>query len=105
VTGLFPGDPQNGASSGEVEPGDDEPEIRVPSHPRNSARTSRPLYMVRPHDTLRSIARNTLGEARRAGEILELNRELIDDPAHLIAGQLLELPEDAVTPGAEIRSR
>ena len=54
-----------------------------------------PTYRVRPHDTLRSIARDTLGESRRYREILELNRDLIDDPAHLTPGQVLTLPEDA----------
>jgi nucleoid-associated protein YgaU len=46
---------------------------------------------------LRSIARDTLGDARRADEILELNRGAIDDPAQLVVGQVLELPEDART--------
>ena len=57
--------------------------------------TTRPIYKVRPYDTLRTIARDTLGDSRRANEILELNREIIDDPRHLIVGQILELPEDA----------
>jgi nucleoid-associated protein YgaU len=56
-----------------------------------------PVYKVRPYDTLRSIARDTLGEPRRADEIMDLNRELIKDPSHLIAGQMLRLPEDART--------
>jgi nucleoid-associated protein YgaU len=67
----------------------DEPEVR----PRDVA--TRPIYKVRPYDTLRTIARDTLGNARRADEILDLNRDLIDDPSHLIVGQILELPEDA----------
>ena len=57
----------------------------------------RPVYRVRAYDTLRSIARDTLGSSRRADEILELNRGLIDDPAQLVVGQVLELPEDART--------
>ena len=44
---------------------------------------------------MRSIARDTLGDSRRAGEILELNREVIDDPNYLTTGQEIELPEDA----------
>ena len=68
-----------------------EPEIR----PRDAV--TRPIYKVRQYDTLRTIARDTLGDARRAGEILELNRDIIDDPRHLIVGQILELPEDART--------
>ena len=75
------------------------------ARPRASAPANRPVYKVRPYDTLRSIARDTLGDARRAGEILELNRDLIDDPTHLIAGQLIELPEDADTRRATITYR
>jgi nucleoid-associated protein YgaU len=62
-------------------------------------RPRRPLYKVRPLETLRSIARDTLADSHRADEILELNRDLIDDPRHLVAGQVLELPEDARTGG------
>lgn len=55
----------------------------------------RPRYKVRRYETLRSIARDTLGDSHRADEILELNEAVIDDPTHLITGQVLELPEDA----------
>lgn len=54
-----------------------------------------PVHKVRPRETLRSIARDRLGNSRRADEILQLNRGLIDDPANLVAGQILALPEDA----------
>jgi nucleoid-associated protein YgaU len=78
-------------TAGETSPVDD---------PSAATRESRyrpryPVYKVRRYDTLRSIARNTLGDSRRADEILELNRTVIDDPGHLISGQLLDLPEDA----------
>ncbi len=62
-------------------------------------RPRRPLYKVRPFETLRSIARDTLADSHRADEILDLNRDVIDDPRHLVAGQILELPEDARTGG------
>ena len=68
---------------------DREPEIR----PRDAV--TRPIYKVRQYDTLRTIARDTLGDSRRADEILDLNRDIIDDPGHLIVGQILDLPEDA----------
>ena len=68
---------------------DREPEIR----PRDAV--TRPIYKVRQYDTLRTIARDTLGDSRRASEILDLNRDLIDDPGQLIVGQILQLPEDA----------
>ena len=38
-----------------------------------------------------------LGDSHRANEILDLNRDLIDDPTHLTVGQMLELPDDART--------
>jgi hypothetical protein len=62
---------------------------------RPQAAASRPIYKVRQYDTLRTIARDTLGDAHRADEILNLNRDIVDDPGHLIVGQVLELPEDA----------
>jgi len=76
-----------------------EPETKTAARPRasGSAASRRPVYKVRQYDTLRSIARDMLGDSRRASEILDLNRDLIDDPTHLIVGQVLELPEDART--------
>ncbi len=56
---------------------------------------AQPTYKVRKHDTLRSIARDTLGDSRRYREILQLNRDVIDDPTHLTSGQVLTLPDDA----------
>ena len=60
---------------------------------------TRPTYRVRQHDTLRSIARDTLGDPHRYREILDLNRDAIDDPARLPAGLSLTLPDDAVVRG------
>ncbi|MDX2036240.1 MAG: LysM peptidoglycan-binding domain-containing protein [Isosphaeraceae bacterium] len=57
---------------------------------------SRPTYRVRTDDTLRSIARDVLGDSRRDRELLELNRALISDPRRLTPGQVLVLPSDAV---------
>jgi nucleoid-associated protein YgaU len=57
---------------------------------------SRPTYRVRSDDTLRSIARDVLGDSRRDRELLELNRSLISDPRRLTPGQVLVLPSDAV---------
>jgi len=56
---------------------------------------SGPVHKVRSRETLRSIARDRLGDSRRAEEIYELNRDVIDDPARLAAGQELLLPDDA----------
>jgi hypothetical protein len=57
---------------------------------------TRPTYRVRTYDTLRSIARDTLGDSHRYREILDLNRDVIDDPTRLVSGQTLTLPEDAI---------
>ena len=76
----------------------DEPETRTVARPRSiGTAPRRPVYKVRLYDTLRSIARDSLGDSRRSSEILELNRDLIADPSQLIVGQVLELPEDART--------
>jgi nucleoid-associated protein YgaU len=77
----------------------DAPETRTAARPRATAVASkrRPVYKIRKYDTLRSIARDMLGDSHRSSEILDLNRDLIDDPAHLIVGQILELPDDART--------
>jgi nucleoid-associated protein YgaU len=60
-----------------------------------SGRPRLPLHKIRPQETLRSIARDTLGDSRRAPEILDLNRDVIDNPNHLTPGQVIDLPEDA----------
>jgi nucleoid-associated protein YgaU len=67
----------------------DEPVVGPTVRPR------RPQYRVHARETLRSIARDTLGDSRRASEILDLNADAIDDPNRLIPGQILELPDDA----------
>jgi nucleoid-associated protein YgaU len=85
------------------------PEIPPDPRPRNRTNPSstaiRLTYKVRPYDTLRSIARDTVGDASRAAEILELNRELIGDPAQLTPDLVLTLPDDARTGRAQSSSR
>jgi nucleoid-associated protein YgaU len=80
----------------------DDTQADDPPSSRTSARSGatsprRPAYKVRQFDTLRSIARDMLGDSHRGSEILDLNRDLIDDPAHLTVGQVIELPDDART--------
>jgi nucleoid-associated protein YgaU len=58
-------------------------------------RSSRPIHVVRDRETLRSIARDTLGDARRADEIENLNRDVIVDVSALEPGMRLRLPADA----------
>ena len=50
------------------------------------------LYIVRPGDTLGSIARAQLGNANRWPEIFALNRDIISNPNRIIPDQVLVLP-------------
>ena len=84
---------------------DDSAATRLSARPRNPAAVNRPVYKVRRYDTLRSIARDILGDSRRADELYDMNRDVIADPTRLILGQLLELPEDADTRRLTIRDR
>jgi nucleoid-associated protein YgaU len=95
-----PYDAQSRSTSGALDSDVDETESRTSARPRaggSAPAPGRPVYRVRPYDTLRSIARDTLRSSRRADEILELNRGLIDNPNQLVVGQVLELPDDART--------
>ncbi len=88
------------SAGGEIELPTSDPfsdEDRDGSEPATAppAKARRPSYRVRADETVRTIARDVLGDSRRANEILELNPGVINDPYHLIPGQLLELPEDA----------
>ncbi len=65
--------------------------------PLDSEPERRPIHVVRPGETLRSIARDTLNDAHRDSEILDLNRPKITDGARLPEGLRLALPFDAET--------
>ncbi len=53
------------------------------------------MYEVRPGDTLSVIARTKLGSKDRAGEIFEVNRDKMETPAQLRAGQHIRIPRGA----------
>lgn len=67
-----------------------------------------PTYTVEPRDTLWAIAEQTLGDPFRWGEIWELNAQrdmggrTFVDPDLIIPGWRLQLPADALVPGAEL---
>jgi nucleoid-associated protein YgaU len=63
-----------------------------PGTPRDEPRveTSTRTYTVQSGDTLADIARRRLGSARRAAELIELNK--LDDPDRLKVGMTLKLP-------------
>jgi nucleoid-associated protein YgaU len=50
------------------------------------------LYVVRPGDTLSTIARAELGDANRWPEIFARNRDIITNPDRIIPGHVLVLP-------------
>ena len=58
-------------------------------------RLDRPVHRVRPRENLRTIARDFLGDARRADEIVELNPDLVLNALRVDVGTLLVLPDDA----------
>lgn len=61
--------------------------------PRRQPPKARRVHIVRPNETLRSIARKVLGDSRREQELLELNADLIENPPHVEVGTPLRLPE------------
>jgi nucleoid-associated protein YgaU len=58
-------------------------------------------HVVKLRETLRSIARDQLGDARRESEILDLNLDVLGETAELRPGMRLRLPGD----GSETRIR
>lgn len=64
-----------------------------PSPTRLAAKPApRKPYTIRKGDTLHSIAKRELGSARRADEIMKLNKSLIKDPEALVVGVAIVLP-------------
>jgi hypothetical protein len=56
------------------------------------------IHVVQRYETLRSIARDRLGDAHRAGEIIELNMGRLGESTPLMPGQRILLPEDPMPP-------
>jgi type IV pilus secretin PilQ/predicted competence protein len=71
------------------------------SQPSTTSRTrsrqrKAPVHVVREYETLRSIARDRLGNSRRADEIAELNQDRLTEGEPLTPGQVLILPSNAI---------
>ena len=49
-------------------------------------------YTVQPGDTLTAIARRSLGSAEGVNTLFELNRDVMDNPNHLVVGMTLRIP-------------
>jgi nucleoid-associated protein YgaU len=60
-------------------------------------RTARRYYVVKKHETLRSIARDQLGDSHRYEELRDLNLRVLGDSVVLTAGMKLELPDEDET--------
>ena len=58
-------------------------------------------YRTRMGDSLRRIARHTLGDEGRWEEIWALNRRVIPNPGRLLPGIVLVLPRDANPNGGQ----
>lgn len=63
-----------------------------PPGPAASQPAGRAVYVVEQGDTLISIARNVLGDAKRYLEIYELNKEALSSPDNLPVGAELRMP-------------
>jgi len=61
-----------------------------PSPP--AAQAQQRVYVVQPGDTLSAIALRTLGSVRRMDEILQLNRDVVEDADDIRPGMTLKLP-------------
>ena len=79
-----PGD-STGHESDQMSPGLEAPQ----------ANSGYAIHVVQRHETLTSIARDRLGDARRYREIARLNRDLLADNDRLAPGMRLLLPHDA----------
>jgi len=82
------------ATAPRAEPAPPETEDAAAPSYTTASEGDRPLreHVVAPGETLASIAEQHYGDASRANEIYEANRDQIRDPAHLHAGQTLVLP-------------
>jgi nucleoid-associated protein YgaU len=58
-----------------------------------ASKSSAPRHRVQPGETLRTIARDRLGDARRGDEIVALNADILESTrSPIIPGQVLKLP-------------
>jgi nucleoid-associated protein YgaU len=74
-----------------------------PSRPMSSEDDLEPerpaaSHLVRPRETLRTIARDRLGDSRREDEIRDMNLDQLEDNLALRPGMRLRLPADATEP-------
>jgi nucleoid-associated protein YgaU len=73
------------------------PSTRPERDSANDGTRPRRYHVVREHETLRSVARDALGDSRRDGDIRDLNLRLLGDSDDLVPGMRLALPDDVST--------
>lgn len=67
----------------------------VPQEGQSASRKPVKKHTIHDGDTLESLAVRYLGDVKRAGEILEANREVLADPQLLPIGAAIVIPPDA----------
>jgi general secretion pathway protein D len=72
------------------------PPRSAPAAPQAEGDGDYPIHIVGRFESLRSIARDRLGDSKRAAEIQALNRDILHSSDRITPGQYLRLPKDAV---------
>jgi len=78
-------DPATVQATAEVEKPDESQ-----SEPASAANRS---YQVKSGDTIWHVAQTMYGDGARYPEIFEANTDLLDDPDHILPGQVLKIPD------------
>ena len=73
------------------------PEAKKPQEPKpesdsKPAATQETAHTVAAGETLWKIAEERLGDGARYMEIFEANRDILENPDHILPGQVLKLP-------------
>jgi hypothetical protein len=100
--GVRGGTPRTGDESGSMggailrrDPGEPEGRVLSPATDGRPKRARGVFHTLGPNETPRSIARDRLGDARRAAEMVDLNHDLLAAEGRWKAGLRILLPPDA----------
>lgn len=80
-------------------------QLRLPGAEAPTAAPRASHYMVRPGDTLKSIAEAQLGDSARWRELYDLNRDRVPSPSLLRPGLSLRLPGAGASSGGRVHAR
>jgi nucleoid-associated protein YgaU len=67
-------------------------DIQATGGPDAASQSAERTYTVQPGDTLSKIAKEQLGNANEYPAIFAANRDQLDNPDHIMPGQVLKLP-------------